>query len=65
LAQYAYNNAKSKGTGVTPFFANFGYTLIAYKAPLIDSAHAQGVIVKVEELKTLHQELVTDIKFIA
>jgi hypothetical protein len=65
LAQYAYNSAESEGTGVTPFFANYGYTPTAYEAPLIDSAHAQGAIVKVEELKTLHQELATDIKFIA
>jgi hypothetical protein len=65
LAQYSYNSAESEGTGVTPFFANYGYTPDAYKTPLIDSAHAQGAKVKVEELKTLHEELATDIKFIA
>ena len=65
LAQYAYNSAESEGTGVTPFFANYGYTPTAYKAPLIDSAHAQGARMRVEELRTLHQELATDIKFIS
>jgi hypothetical protein len=54
LAQYTYNNAESEGTGITSFFANYGYMPIAYKAPLIDSAHAQGAIIKVKELKTLH-----------
>ncbi len=38
--------------------------LIAYKALLIDSARVQGAIVKVEELKTLHQELAINIRFI-
>ena len=54
LAQYAYNSAESEGTGITPFFANYGYTLTVYETPLIDSAHAQGAIMKVEELKTLY-----------
>jgi len=36
------------------FFVNYGYTLNAYKAPLIDSAYTQGAKMKVEELKTLH-----------
>ena len=65
LAQYSYNSAESEGTGVTPFFANYGYTPNAYEAPLIDSAFAQGAKIKVEELKTLHRELASDIKFIA
>ena len=65
LAQFAYNSAESETTGVTPFFANHGYNPSIYKAPLIDSAHAHGAILKVEELKTLHEELATDIKFIA
>ena len=36
----------------------------AYEVPLIDSVHVQGAMVKVEEFKTLYQELVIDIKFI-
>ena len=64
LAQYAYNSAESEGTGVTPFFANYRYTPTAYKVPLINSTYVQGAIIKVEELKTLYQELAIDIKFI-
>ena len=64
LAQYAYNSAESEGTGITLFFANYRYTPTVYEVPLIDSAYAQGAIVRVEELKTLYQELVIDIKFI-
>ena len=54
LAQYTYNNVELEGTSVTPFFVNYEYTLIAYKAPLIDNAHAQGAIMKVKKLKTLY-----------
>jgi hypothetical protein len=64
LAQYAYNSAESEGTGIIPFFANYEYMPTAYKAPLIDNVYAQGAIIKVEELKTLYQELAIDIKFI-
>ncbi len=46
------------------FFANYRYTLITYKAPLINSVYTQGAIIKVKELKTLQKELTTDIKFI-
>jgi hypothetical protein len=65
LAQFAYNSAESDGTGVSPFFANYGYNPTAYRTPLDDTKNAQEAIVKVEELRTLQQELATDIKFIA
>jgi transposase InsO family protein len=65
LAQYAYNSAESETTNTTPFFANYGYTPEIYQAPLIDTAQADGAILRVQELKELHQELATDIKFIA
>jgi hypothetical protein len=61
LAQFAYNSAESKGTGVTPFYANFRYTPKVYQALLINTAYAQGAIVKVKELKALHKELSLDI----
>ncbi len=54
LAQFAFNSAESEGTGVTPFFANYGFTLIAYKTPLPNSANAQEAKVKAEELLTLY-----------
>jgi hypothetical protein len=65
LAQYSYNSAESETTGVTPFFANYGYTPTAYDTPLIDKAHAQQAIAKIDEIKALHEELATDIKFMA
>ncbi len=47
------------------FFINYRYNLTAYNALLINSAHAEGAIIKVKELKTLYKELAIDIKFIA
>jgi hypothetical protein len=65
LAQFAYNSSESEGNGVTPFFANYGYTPEAYHPPMKDEWHAQGAMIKAEELTKLHEELKTDIQFIA
>ena len=43
-----------KGINIILFFINYKYTLIAYKASLIDNAYIQGVIIRVKELKTLY-----------
>jgi hypothetical protein len=64
LVQYAYNSTESEGTSITPFFVNYKYILIVYKVLLINSIYTQGAIMKIEELKTLYQELTIDIKFI-
>ena len=55
-AQLAYNNARSETTQISPFFANFG------KHPnlFMETKHhpkAQQGMLKVEEMKKLHQEL--------
>ncbi len=47
-----------------PFFINYRYTLTTYNAPLLNSIHAQGAIIKVKELKTLYNKLAINIKFI-
>jgi hypothetical protein len=39
LVQYIYNSVESEGTGITPFFANYGYILVVYKVPLIDNIY--------------------------
>ena len=55
---------ESEGTRVTLFYANYGYTLEIYKALLVNTVYIYSAIVKVEELKALHKELSSDIKFI-
>lgn len=64
-AQFAYNSADSETTRVSPFFANYGYNPQAYGSPLPQDAHAQQAIVEVENIKSLHEELALDIKFIS
>jgi RNase H-like domain found in reverse transcriptase/Reverse transcriptase (RNA-dependent DNA polymerase)/Integrase zinc binding domain/Chromo (CHRromatin Organisation MOdifier) domain len=63
MAQLAYNGAKSEPTGVSPFFANFGYEPQAYRQPRKDAQLAEQAIVTVDKLQGLHQELSTNIEF--
>lgn len=65
LAQFSYNSAKTETTGVSPFFANYGYDPVAYKTPLQDNERAQAAQVKVDNLKGLHEQLALDIKLIS
>jgi hypothetical protein len=64
LAQFVYNSSESEGNGVTPFYANVGYTPEVYQPPLQDKWRAQQAIIKTEELAKIHEELKTDIQFI-
>jgi len=58
LAQFAYNNAPSTTTGVTPFFTNKGYHLNISVYPECDLASARACDF-VTDLDELHQELCT------
>jgi len=60
LAEFAYNNAPSATTGVSPFFANKGYhpNLIVYPEQDIASSCACDFIVDLNELQsTLKEEI--------
>ena len=56
LAEFAYNNARSATTRITPFFANKGYHLNLTVHPERDltSTHARDFVT---DLNGLHQEL--------
>ena len=63
-AQLAYNSTSTSTTGISPFFANYGYNPSA-------SLEARGMVkvtekvkITVEKLKDLHQELTRDIEWI-
>ena len=60
LAEFAYNNAPSKTTGMRPFFANKGYHLNLDLHPEHDlaSAAAKDLVVNLDDL---HQELRSNI----
>jgi len=60
LAEFAYNNAPSATTGVSPFFANKGYhpNLLVYLEQDIASSHARDFVVDLDELQgTLKEEI--------
>jgi len=60
LVEFAYNNAPSATTGVSPFFANKGYypNLIVYPEQDIAFSHARDFIVDLDELQgTLKEEI--------
>jgi len=60
LVEFAYNNAPSATTGVSPFFANKGYhpNLLVYPEQDIASSHAHNFIVDLDELQgTLKEEI--------
>jgi hypothetical protein len=52
LAEFAYNNAPSATTGISPFFANKGYhpNITVYPEHDLASAHAQEFAVDLDEL---------------
>jgi len=60
LAEFAYNNAPSATTGVSPFFVNKGYhpNLSVYPERDIASSHACDFILNLDELQdTLKEEI--------
>ena len=60
LVEFAYNNASSATTGVSPFFANKGYysNLIVYPEWDIAFSRAHDFIVDLDELQgTLKEEI--------
>jgi len=60
LAEFAYNNAPSATTGVSPFFANKGYhsNLSVYPERDIASSRARDFVIDLDELQsTLKEEI--------
>jgi len=58
--EFAYNNAPSATTGVSPFFANKGYhsNLSVYPERDITSSHAHNFVLNLDELQdTLKEEI--------
>ena len=60
LVEFAYNNAPSATTGISPFIANKGYhpNLTIHLEHNLTSSHAKDLVVNLDEL---HQELKTTI----
>jgi len=61
LAEFAYNNASSVTTGVSPFFANKGYhpNFIVYPERDIASSRVHDFIVDLDKLQSTLKEEIT------
>jgi len=59
--EFAYNNALSATTGVSPFFANKGYhpNIMIYPEQDIAFSHAYNFIVNLDELQSTLKEEIT------
>jgi len=64
LAEFAYNNAPSATTGVSPFFANKGYhpNLSVYPERDIASSHAHDFVLNLDKLQDMLKEEIAKAK---
>jgi hypothetical protein len=62
-AQFAYNNSTS-ATGISPFYANYGFHPRVYGEPLGNVSAAQKATVQVDKLKELHQAMSLELEFL-
>ena len=64
LAEFAYNNALSATTGVSPFFANKGYhpNLSVYPEWDIASSHACNFIIDLDKLQGILKEEIAKVQ---
>ena len=65
LAQFAYNSSTTETTLVTPFYANYGYELQAYREPGITDIDNDSARIQVTHIKELHKELADELRFVA
>ena len=63
MAQFAYNSAKNETTGMTPFYANYGYEPTAYRQPRKKIANAEEALMLAKNMAALHMQLAKDIQF--
>ena len=64
-AQLAYNSTNTSTTGISPFFANYGYNLSVLLKVREMVKVAEKAKITVEKLKDLHQELTRDIEWMS
>lgn len=64
LAQVSYNNSKV-ATGLSPFYANYGFHPNVHQHPLGIRPKAQQATIQVDKLKELHIYLSDELEFLA
>jgi hypothetical protein len=64
MAQFAYNDSMNSVTGMTPFFANYGMEMEAYRPSLQTEHYNEKAKLTDKELRQLHRQLQLDLRFI-
>ena len=64
MAQFAYNSSKQESTNESPFFANYGFELEAYRETIPSRKLAQSGILKAEQLKELYKAISLDLEYV-
>ena len=64
-AQFAANSAISETTGLTPFYANYGFEPQVRHQTIPEAEEAQTALQRTEVIKEVHEQLRQDIVFIA
>ncbi|KAK1245455.1 hypothetical protein MKX08_005084 [Trichoderma sp. CBMAI-0020] len=62
VAQMQYNSSTTETTGVTPFYANYGFTPEAYRPPR-DGPNADNARILAEDMIQLQEELKVQLEF--
>ena len=65
VGQLAYNNATTKTTSVLSFFTNYDYYLVTTQESKEFAKIAQKTSIKVIQMRTLHNKLQKDIRFLS
>ena len=63
-AEFAINSATSATTGVSPFFANYGYQPVMHRKLRPTSVVSQAASLQVEKLRNAHEQLKNDIDYL-
>jgi hypothetical protein len=65
MAQFSYNSSATETTQISPFKANYGYEKTAFAEPRKTDVDNETGRVLAGDIKTLHRELIEELKFIA
>jgi hypothetical protein len=64
IAQFAYNNSTNSATGITPYYANYGREMKAFRNKLDRAYRNVSAQLSAEEMKQLHNQMARDLRFV-
>ena len=64
LAQFAYNSAVQESTGISPFYANYGFQPEIYRTPREATIMAEKAQTRVKDLHEIHEHIRHELAFV-